>query len=629
MKKIASAYRPGRLIALLMALVLLMSAFSGCKLPDNTTTTDKPITIEAEETASPESADASTPSPEPTFSVSEEAEQAYRALDLEVFRWYATSDGYSFHMFVDDPASYDIDHASVPMTLGEFTEEDTARMGTEAAAFLERLNAINREQIQTDSQFSYDVLQQILTDISAENEFEYYYEPLTEYSGLHSNMPLSFALFELKNVQDVEDYLTLLADMPRYMGQVLAYEQKRAELGMFMTEPALDAILEDCQQIIDAKDTSFLYVTFEEGIDALSELTLEQAQAYKDRNESLLQNEFVDSFQTFYDGLEALRKSCRTYQQAATYNETQKRYFEYSMQSAGCNYLSVEETLEMLKAELNYLLYQVVLIAQANPDIYDEQIQVTSGNMQEDLDYLQSLIAPLLPELPEHNLTLTDVPEELQNQFSPAAYVIPAMDDWKDNIIYINTAIEDSTLLLTLAHEGYPGHMYQYIYQRSMDRLGLMQRAANFSGYAEGWAQFAEFLTVENQTKYDQDYVRFQFAYGQIANSILPAIISILVNYYGYSDEALENAISGLGFDGEYVASIYYNLVIDQPYYFFDYAIGYCQLAQLYRSIQNELGDKFDLSAFLTTYLDLGPGNFDLVTERMDVWADGLLMDAA
>ena len=618
--------RMSKLIALVMALVLLMSVFSGCKLPDNTITND-PVTIESESTDA--AAAEATPAPEPTFTVDQATDDAYHALDLEVFRWYATADGYTFHMFIDNPADYGIDHASVPMTLGEFTEEDSARLTSEAGVYLAKLEAIDREQIAPESQFSYDVLYEFLTDYAAENKFEYYYEPLTEYSGLHSNMPLSFALFDLKNVQDVEDYLTLLADMPRYMGQVLAYEQQRAKLGMFMTEPALDAILADIQLIIDAKDTSFLYVTFDEGIDQLTELTAEQAQTYKDKNISLLQNEYIESFQTLYDGLEDLRKNCRTYEEASQYTELQKEYFEYSMQSAGCNYLSVAETLEMLKTELSYLINDVVRITTEYPDLADETIDVTSGNMQEDLDYLQNLIQPILPVLPEHNVTLTDVPEELQDQFAPAAYVIPALDDWKDNTIYINTAVDDPTLLLTLAHEGYPGHMYQYIYQRSMDSLGLMQRAANFSGYAEGWAQFAEFLTVENQKQYDQEYVRLNFEYGQIANSILPAIISILVNYYGYSDEALENAITGLGFDGKYVVSIYYNTVIDQPYYFFDYAIGYCQLAQLYRDAVNELGDQFDMSAFLKTYLDLGPANFDLIKERMDIWMDSLQQDAA
>ncbi len=618
--------RLSKLTALFLVLVLLMSVFSGCKLPDSFVT--EPITIESSETDAPATAE-ETPIPEPTFTVSDAAEQAYHALDLQVFLWYATLDGYSFHMFIDDPASYNVNHASVTMTLGEFTEEDSDRIAEEATVYLQQLDAINREELKQKTQFSYDVLHQILADYALETEFEYFYEPLTEYSGLHSNMPLSFALFELKNVQDVEDYLTLLADMPRYMGQVLTYEQKRAELGMFMTEPALEAILADIELILDAKDTTFLYVTFDEGIDKLTGLSAEQAQAYKDRNASLLKNEYIDSFQTLYDGLSKLRKSCRSYEEAAKLTNLQKEYFEYTMQSAGCNTLSVEETLEMLKTELNYLFYDFVRISSERPDVYEAEVNLTSGVMQQDLDYLQSIIQPLLPVLPEHNLTLTDVPEELQDQFAPAAYVIPSMDDWKDNTIFINTASKDPTLLLTLAHEGYPGHMYQYIYQRSMDDLGLMQRASNFSGYAEGWAQFSEFLTVENQTKYDQELVRFYFEYGQMLNSILPAIISILVNYYGYSEEAVANAVSGMGFDGEYLAPLFYNTVIDQPYYFFDYAIGYSQLSQLYRDTKNELDDKFDMAAFLKTYLDLGPGNFDLIKEQVDVWTNGLLQDAA
>ena len=500
----------------------------------------------------------------------------------------------------------------------------------EASVYFEQLKQVNREQLPQEKQFSYDVLYDILDDMALDtSEFAYLYEPLTEYSGLHSNLPLSFALFELKNTRDVEDYLKLLADMPRYMGQILAYEQKRAEMGIFMTENALDAILEDCKVILDAGETSFLVVTFNDAIDQLTELTPEQAQTYKDRNLSLIKNEYLDSYELLYNGLKSLRKKCRTYAEAAAYTDLDKRYFEYSMQEAGCNSLTVEETLEMLKDEFNYLLYDIVTIQTENPNIYETNIDLTSGDMQADLDYLKSVIAPFLPKLPEHNLALTDVPEELQDQFAPAAYVIPALDDWKDNIIYINTATEDPTLLLTLAHEGYPGHLYQYVYQRSLENVGYMQRASNFSGYAEGWAQFAEFLITEYQTKYDEQYVRFQFEYSMLVNSILPAIISILVNYYGYSQDALESYLTGIGLSGEDIAPVYYEMVIDQPYYFFDYAIGYAQMAQLYRDELSDLGGAFQLSDFLKTYLDLGPGSFDLIKQQMDIWADGVLQDAA
>jgi len=618
--------RSQRLLALLFAVVLALTTFSGCKLADSGET--QPVTIDTvtNETAAPEEASA----PSPTFEVNESTLQALETLDEDVFRWYATSDGYTYHMLVDDPASYQIDPSTVTMTLGDFSEEENQRFAAEAGEFLTRIDQINREELPAERQFSYDVLRQLLEDFSVYDEqYAYFYEPLTEYRGIHANLPLSFALFELKDAQDVEDYLALLADTPRYLGQVLAYEQKRAELGIFMTKDALDEILTDCKTLIDSRDTLFLYVTFDDAIDQLTSLTPDQAQTYKDRNASLLKNEFIGAYQTLYDGLKDLRSHCRSYEEASSYNETEKGYFEYAMQSEGCNFLSVEETLEMLKTEYFYLYNDIVTIQIKNPNIRDEQIELSSGNMQKDIDYLKSVIGDFLPELPDHNLTLTDVPEELESMFSPAAYVIPAMDDWKDNIIYINTSIEDPTLLLTLAHEGYPGHLYQAVYQRNQDTIGLMQRAVNFGGYAEGWAQFAEFLITEHQTRYDEQYVRIEFEYSMLFDAIIPAILGILVNYYGYSETAVENYLTGIGLDGERLAAAYYNTVVDQPYYYLEYAVGYSELAQLYRDEQDTVGDRFDLSQFLKTYLDLGPAYYEQLREQMDVWADGLMEDAA
>ncbi|MEN6419681.1 MAG: DUF885 family protein, partial [Clostridiaceae bacterium] len=473
--------RTTKLLALTLALVMLISAFAGCK--QATPTETQTVTMSdaaAEITATPEAT--AEPTPDPV--VSQATADALDALDLKVFKWYATSDGYSYHMFVNDPANFGIDPAAVPMTMGEFTEEDSKRLGLEAGVFLEELKQIDRVQLPDEQQFSYDVLEQFLTDYSEETNFEYYYEPLTEYSGIHANLPLSFALFELKDTQDVEDYLTLLADVPRYMGQVLAYEQKRAELDMFMTEVALNAILEDCQTLIDSRDTSFLYATFNDAIDALN-LPADQAKNYKDRNASLIKNEFIGAYETLYNGLVTLKGSCRTYEEAAALNETQKAYFEYSMQGEANNFMSVEETLDLLKDEFSYLLNDYFTIYSENPNLNEMDSQtVKAATADENLESLKSIMAKLLPALPEHNLLLTDVPEELQDMFSPAAYVIPALDDWKDNIVYINTAEDEASdetadgsaavvipegketyldavnRLSTLAHECYPGHLY-------------------------------------------------------------------------------------------------------------------------------------------------------------------------
>lgn len=602
-----------RILALAFAMLLFTSA---CTKKISSSPHMVPIVTSAPETAGepPQAPQASEPPTAPSA-------EAFRALDREIFLDYVTLDGYSFHQMLTDPVAYGLSSESLSMTWGEFTEEDTEVYGRECAAYLARLNEIPRSDLDARDQLAYDVLQQYLEDAAAENIYAYYFEPLTEYSGLHSSIPLALGLFKIVDEQDVKDYLLLLEDVPRYLSQVLTYEQKRAELGLFMTEKALDAILAACRDIIDARDSFYLIGTFNEAIDELSTLDAGAAAGYKARSEAAVKGAFMDAYQTLYDGLAALRGSCRAPAGLCALGQTASDYFEYAMQREGDNRLSVEETLELIKNELYYMLAVYMERYAKNPDAY-ENSTLTSGNVQTDLDLLESLSDAILFKLPPHTLRVSAVPEELENQMSGAAYVIPPIDSWADNEILINPTYADARQLMTLAHEGYPGHMFQYVYQRSLTDTGLMQRVLHYGGYAEGWSQTAEYLIATTQTAYNTAYSELSFYDGMILNVLLPAIVSIYVNYYDYNEDGVKLFLSSLNIGSEAYTGIYYDLAVQQPLYMFNYASGYCQLAALMRDAEETIGESFDRRAFLKAYLDLGPGYFNLIQERMDVWID-------
>ncbi|MDO4573025.1 MAG: DUF885 family protein, partial [Clostridia bacterium] len=532
-----------------------------------------------------------------------------------------TDDGYSFHQKLAHPEVYGLESANVPMRWGEFTEADTEAYALECAAWLERLLAIPRAELNARDQFSYDVLQQYLEDASAENVYAYYYEPLTEYNGMHSSIPLALGLFQIESEQDALDYLALLEDVPRYMGQILAYEQERAARGLFMPETALDKVLAACGEIIDASDGFYLIGTFNEAVDGLSGLPETTAAAYKARNQELVAGPFMEAYRALRQGLEALRGDCREPAGLSSLGETAAAYFEYALQLEGNNRLSVEETLELIRNEMYYMLAQYLEVYGADPEALQDTT-LTSGDTQTDIDFLKTLTSRLLFELPEHSLRISAFPEELESMVSGAAYVIPPVDDWTDNEILINPAYEDAQRLLTLAHEGYPGHLFQYVYQRSLTDTGLMQRALHFGGYAEGWSQTAEYLVAMNQDVYNASYSAIHFYNHMILNVLLPAIVSIYVNYYGYTEDGIRSYLASLNLDSDELVDFYYALAIEQPLYVFSYASGYCQLAALMRDAEENMGERFDRSAFLKAYLDLGPGYFNLVQERMDVWID-------
>lgn len=609
-----------RIISSLVCIILLIGSVAGCrKIPEVPETL--PITVNI---ATPAPDQFTEFLPEVTATPDPDVGSTFAALDLELFRWYVMEDGYSLSQMVTDPAVYGIDPSTVPMSWGEFSVESFAEGAAEAQAFLDRLLQIPRSRLNEDEQLSYDVLEQYLIDIIEDAEYEYYYEPLSPYTGLHVNLPLSLALFEIKTEQDVEDYLLLLEDTKRYLGQVLVYEQKRAELGLFMCESALDEVLSGCKSITNASGDFFLLGTFNTAIDNLKLPDAERVKAYKARNAELLKNNLIETYRVLSDGLEALRDKCSPMTGLHTRGEQALKYFEKRMQDESDSLLSVEEALELLQDQLDYATAKY-LEAKSS---YSSIPKLTSGNVEKDLEILKDLTSTLLPSLPAHTLTVTNVPKELQSMMSPAAYVIPSMDDWFENEVLINPSSNMSSLMVTLAHEAYPGHMYQYVYQRGKEQFGLMRKAIHFGGYVEGWSQLGENLFATNQTIYDKNYCLETHYDSVICNALLPAMVSIWVNCYGYSESSIALKLErNLGANAKHGAEVFYRLAIEMPYYYLRYALGVSQFMKLMQDAELDLGDQFNQKAYLTAYLDLGPGFYNLIGERMDVWVDNQILD--
>lgn len=81
---------------------------------------------------------------------------------------------------------------------------------------------------------------------------------------------------------------------------------------------------------------------------------------------------------------------------------------------------------------------------------------------------------------------------------NPAFYMIPPVDVTDSNVIYLNNSqiTDNLTLFTTLAHEGYPGHLYQQS-AFSATKPDPLRQTMNFLGYVEGWATYAENMSYE------------------------------------------------------------------------------------------------------------------------------------
>lgn len=615
-----------RMIALLLAAVMMLglfgcSAASGIAKCISSANDEKPVTAATPDPTSETEVTSVEvtvkPTPESDSNKTEEqkaAEAAFWALDDELFRDMAMSDITSLDQYCVDPASFGIDESDVPVTLGEFTEEANNEWVGKCRTWREKLNGIDRSQLSDQLQFAYDTYCRYFDMEIESKDWFYNYEPLDEYVGLHMNMPLFFGLYSFRDEKDIENYLTLMADTPRYFRQVLAFEKMRADRGFFMTEKMLDVILSDLQTVADSGETSFLHGTFRDAMEKLDFLSDAKRQAYIAKNDELVKTAWVEAYQLLHDGLEMLRPKCRTRIGAYEQGGAAFDYYCWKMKAESSNNRTVEEEIAFLE-ECNKTIYMIFLNAAMNcyNDLINEK-KITTGSLQGDEAYLKTLMPKIVPPMPDVTVTYTEVPKELQDSFSPAAYMTPALDGYRENIILTNPKDQDNYSMSTLAHEGFPGHMYQFTYQYALGTIPKFQLMIENNGYAEAWSTNAEWNIAQINEKYGTDLSIATFLNEYFGN-ILVTIVSLKVNGQGATVEEIGEYLNQWNL-GSY-AQDWYDLVIDMPIYFFKYTGGFCELYDMTNRCSN--GDKI---SFFREYLHWGPGYFDLINDRMTAWAN-------
>ena len=221
-----------------------------------------------------------------------------------------------------------------------------------------------------------------------------------------------------------------------------------------------------------------------------------------------------------------------------------------------------------------------------------------STDPKEILNSLSLDIQKTFPKLPQTSVEVKYVPKAMEAHLSPAFYMIPALDDTEENVIYVNQAQMGNklTLYTTLAHEGYPGHLYQTVYYAST-KPDPLRSIFNFGGYVEGWATYAE----KN-------------------SSILLALYALAdmgIHYDGWNRMDTVKFFKEYGVGSAEIVNQIYDLIIGSPGNYLKYYIGYVEFLELKKKWVEKKGEDFSQKEFHKAVLDVGPAPFELVEKYM------------
>ena len=612
-----------RFIACLLTFILIFG-MTACRKKENTDVLPSPPSkTEGRETAETEPVSSAAPTGTSTPVSEKTASEAFDEFDRSFFTELLKDDFTGMHQMVKDPSSYGIDISKVERTLGSFSKESNYKSLKWARDMLAGLKEINRSELDERKQLAYDTISSYLEDVILSCSLYYGYdEILNEYTGLQADLPLVFLMFEIENRQDALDYLELMADVPRFVDEIIAYEQYRAELGLFMTEHALDSIIGDLDDVIDKGDDLFLVNTYKEAVNKLTDISDEEKNELISRNNSLVSNEFHNSFVKLKDELQKLKGKCRENVGLCDLNVRNiVNYYDFKLKDAtGDHSADVDNTLNLLFSK--YVSMTVTAMQSMNAVGSGDFEHFSLGNTDENLDYLHKVMDPMYPDKPSVDLTYVTVPKDLEEIFSPAAYLTPAFDDWQHNRIILNKPEQDDSLLFTLAHEALNGHMYQYTYHRSMKDLPLSQQILETTAYAEAWSQFSEsMLAFKNTNGIDTDKKKAFFC-SNTGSTVFVSYLSVVIHAGGYTEEEIIAYLSNSGYPEEQAHKLY-DFLVASPFYYLPYGYGYTKLSNYHETASETLGGRFLEKDFIKTILDYGPTYFELINARFDSWLNG------
>ena len=543
----------------------------------------------------------------------ESSDRQFRTFTRSLFQTEVSANTISLHYTLRSPSDYGI--ADIPATYGSLSSDPVAAKAS-VRNVLSSLQEFDPDTLSSENALTFKILDTYLKNASTGTDYLLYQEPLGPVSGIHTQLPVLLSEYSFYDTQDVETYLALLKETPAYFDSVIRFEQKKAASGLFMPDYQADSVLDTCQSFIDMGKENYLVSTFNERIASLDLLPENKKDSFRKENIKLVTEEIYPAYQNLITAIKSL-KGKGTNEQGLSHFPYGKKYYEYLVrQTTGCNesisrlrLMTRAQILEDLNAMQKVLfpadaaLTQASVLEQTPPDSM--------------LDNLRSKITDTFPEIPDVDFQVKYVPESMQDYLSPAFYMIPAIDNLTENVIYINNGQTASGLNLytTLAHEGYPGHLYQTVYF-SASEPDPIRSILDFGGYVEGWATYAEMMSY-----YLAPLPKTEASLLQKNSSVilgLYALADMGIHYDGWSVTDTVRFFSDYGINDANAVQSVYELIIGSPANYLKYYIGYLKFYELKKEMADTLGNQFSQKEFHRAVLDVGPAPFEIVYDEVE-----------
>ena len=531
-----------------------------------------------------------------------------------LFREEMKSNTMNLHFTLKDPKAAGID--SYEITLGSLSGDSPHNQARQLKKLSEELKKYSHRSLKGKDRLTCRLLSDYISRQQNLAAYPYYDEPLTPSGGVTSQLPVLLAEYTFRNTRDIKDYLGLLSQMDTYFLGILDYEQKKADAGLFMSDEACLKVIEGCEVFTEHPDDNFLIDTFSNRLNAMDGLTDTQKNAYLKQHSKVLSDHVIPAYSQMIKGLTMLLGRGHNNWGLCNFPEGKAYYEAVVSADTGCDD-SVEDLFSQIaKARREDLTFCQNLL-EKNPKLASQSPKPDAALKEENamLSRLQKEILTDFPAPPQTDVEICHVDPALSEYLAPAFYITAPIDDISHNRIYINDAKNDTDIyyFTTLAHEGYPGHLYQTICTSSYGAPEVLS-LLNYPGYTEGWATYTEMQSFY-YAGLDPDLASL-LQHNQAATISLYATADIGIHYFGWEKEKIAAFWSEYGVDDTATVKRITDLILEEPGNYLKYYVGYLKFRQMREQLALE-NKSFSVSAFHEAILRTGPSPFSVLEETV------------
>lgn len=531
-----------------------------------------------------------------------------------LFREEMKSNTMNLHFTLKDPKAAGID--SYEITLGSLSGDSPHNQARQLKKLSEELKKYSHRSLKGKDRLTCRLLSDYISRQQNLAAYPYYDEPLTPSGGVTSQLPVLLAEYTFRNTRDIKDYLGLLSQMDTYFLGILDYEQKKADAGLFMSDEACLKVIEGCEVFTEHPDDNFLIDTFSNRLNAMDGLTDTQKNAYLKQHSKVLSDHVIPAYSQMIKGLTMLLGRGHNNWGLCNFPKGKAYYEAVVSADTGCDD-SVEDLFSQItKARREDLTFCQNLL-EKNPKLASQSPKPDAALKEENamISRLQKEILTDFPAPPQTDVEICHVDPALSEYLAPAFYITAPIDDISHNRIYINDAKNDTDIyyFTTLAHEGYPGHLYQTICTSSYGAPEVLS-LLNYPGYTEGWATYTE-MQAFYYAGLDQDLASL-LQHNQAATLSLYATADIGIHYFGWEKEKNAAFWSEYGVDDTATVKRITDLILEEPGNYLKYYVGYLKFRQMREQLALE-NKSFSVSAFHEAILRTGPSPFSILEETV------------